>query len=85
MVDTLAELLLSKGTTRSTAFIALTSRPFDSPIRIGLPIHLHHMDLTDPASIDRVILEAEPDEIYNLAAQSPCGYQLPDARTHDGK
>ena len=73
----LAELLLSKGYEVHGTYRP-TSRPFDSPIR-GLPIHLHHMDLTDPASIDRVILEAEPDEIYNLAAQSHVGtsFQMP--------
>ena len=73
----LAELLLAKGYEVHGTYRP-TSRPFDSPIR-GLPIHLHHMDLTDPASIDRVMLDADPDEIYNLAAQSHVGtsFQMP--------
>ena len=31
---------------------------------------LHHGDLTDATSLIRIIQETEPDEIYNLAAQS---------------
>ena len=31
---------------------------------------LHHGDMTDTSSISRIISECEPDEIYNLAAQS---------------
>ncbi len=33
-------------------------------------IKLHHADVTDSSSINRLIDEIEPDEIYNLAAQS---------------
>ena len=33
-------------------------------------IQLHYGDLTESSSITRVIKEIEPDEIYNLAAQS---------------
>lgn len=32
--------------------------------------HLHHGDLTDSSSLLRIIQETQPDEIYNLAAQS---------------
>ena len=32
--------------------------------------HLHHGDLTDSMSLVRVIQQIEPDEIYNLGAQS---------------
>ncbi|MBC8724705.1 GDPmannose 4,6-dehydratase [Paraburkholderia sp. MM5496-R1] len=32
--------------------------------------HLHHGDLTDSSSILRIIQRVQPDEIYNLAAQS---------------
>ena len=31
---------------------------------------LHHGDLTDSSSLIRIIQEVQPDEIYNLAAQS---------------
>lgn len=33
-------------------------------------IHLHYGDLTDSASITRVLEKVRPDEVYNLAAQS---------------
>ncbi|MDD3245393.1 MAG: GDP-mannose 4,6-dehydratase [Methanosarcina sp.] len=33
-------------------------------------IHLHYSDLTDYADLIRIIQEVQPDEIYNLAAQS---------------
>ena len=32
--------------------------------------HLHHGDLTDASSLLRIIQQTQPDEIYNLAAQS---------------
>lgn len=31
---------------------------------------LHHGDLTDSPSLIRIIQQTQPDEIYNLAAQS---------------
>jgi len=34
---------------------------------------LHHGDMTDSSSLLRIIKEIEPDEIYNLAAQSHVG------------
>jgi GDPmannose 4,6-dehydratase len=33
-------------------------------------ITLHYMDLTDPISVESIINELKPDEIYHLAAQS---------------
>ena len=33
-------------------------------------INLHYGDLTDSSSLVRIIAEVQPDEIYNLAAQS---------------
>lgn len=33
-------------------------------------IHLHYSDLTDSASLTRILQQVEPDEVYNLAAQS---------------
>lgn len=32
--------------------------------------HLHYGDMTDPLSLERVLCEVQPDEVYNLAAQS---------------
>jgi GDPmannose 4,6-dehydratase len=36
----------------------------------SVKMHLHFGDMTDTSSIVRIIKETEPDEIYNLAAQS---------------
>lgn len=36
----------------------------------GLKFFLHHGDLTDSSSLLRILQEVQPDEIYNLAAQS---------------
>ncbi|MBY0383411.1 MAG: GDP-mannose 4,6-dehydratase [Xanthobacteraceae bacterium] len=36
----------------------------------GLDFTLHHGDLTDSSSLIRIVQEVQPDEIYNLAAQS---------------
>lgn len=36
----------------------------------GAPFYLHHADMTDSSSLVRIIQEVQPDEIYNLAAQS---------------
>jgi len=36
----------------------------------GVRLFLHHGDMTDSSSLLRVIRQTQPDEIYNLAAQS---------------
>ncbi len=36
----------------------------------GKPFYLHHGDMTDSSSLVRIIQQVQPDEIYNLAAQS---------------
>lgn len=36
----------------------------------GVRFHLHYGDLTDATNLIRIIQEVQPDEIYNLAAQS---------------
>jgi GDPmannose 4,6-dehydratase len=66
----LAEQLLDKGyqvhgvVRRSSSFN--TSR-ID---HIYKDIHLHYGDVTDTSSVNRLLEQIEPDEIYNLAAQS---------------
>ncbi len=68
----LAELLLGKGyevhgiTRRSS--ISNTGR-IDHLIASG-SVQLHDGDLTDSSSLIRIIRMVQPDEIYNLAAQS---------------
>jgi len=36
----------------------------------GIRLFLHHGDMTDSSSLIRIIQQVQPDEIYNLAAQS---------------
>ena len=73
----LAEFLLNKGyevhgIKRRTSLIN-TSRIdhlFQDKHEPNLKFILHHGDLTDSTSLIRIIQEVQPDEIYNLAAQS---------------
>lgn len=73
----LAEFLLSKGYAvhglRRRTSLFNTGRIdhlyHDAHDR-GIDLTLHHGDLTDSSSLTRVIQEVQPDEIYNLAAQS---------------
>ncbi len=73
----LAELLLDKGyevhgiKRRSSLFNTdridhLYLDPHEEDVRF----FLHHGDLTDSSNLIRIIQQVQPDEIYNLAAQS---------------
>ena len=70
----LTDLLLGKGYTvhgikRRTSLIN-TDR-IDHVIEKHHPnFHLHYGDMTDSSNIIRIIQQTQPDEIYNLAAQS---------------
>lgn len=72
----LAELLLNKGYDvhgiRRRSSLMNTQRidhlVFDKSI--ANRFHLHYGDMTDSSSILRIIQQVQPDEIYNLAAQS---------------
>jgi len=73
----LAELLLSKGYVvhgikrRSSSFN--TSRIesiYQDPHEADQRFILHYGDMTDSTNLIRVVQECQPDEIYNLAAQS---------------
>ena len=76
----LAEFLLSKGYAvhgikrRASSFNTdridhLYQDPHESDVRL----RLHYGDLTDSTNLIRIIQEVQPDEIYNLAAQSHVG------------
>src|SRR6056300_61154 len=43
---------------------------FKDPHEKDVKLILHHSDMTDSSSLTRIIQEVQPDEIYNLAAQS---------------
>ena len=73
----LAELLLNKGYVvhgikrRSSSFnTGRIDHLYHDPHFKGLPFYLHYGDLTDATNLIRIIQEVQPDEIYNLAAQS---------------
>ncbi|MFT5336843.1 MAG: GDPmannose 4,6-dehydratase [Sphingobacteriales bacterium] len=73
----LAELLLEKGyevhglKRRSSLFnTARIDHLYQDPHETNVRFFLHYSDLTDSTSILRLIKEIQPDEIYNLAAQS---------------
>ncbi len=73
----LAEFLLSKGyevhgIKRRTSLINTDriDHLYQDPHEINKKLILHHGDLTDATCLIRIIKEVQPDEIYNLAAQS---------------
>jgi GDPmannose 4,6-dehydratase len=73
----LAELLLGKGYAvhgikrRSSSFnTARVDHLYHDPHEKGVPFQLHYGDLTDATNLIRLVQEIQPDEIYNLAAQS---------------
>ena len=73
----LAEFLIKKGyivhgIKRRSSLIntARIDHLYEDPHVQNRKFILHHGDLTDSTSIIRIIQEVQPDEIYNLAAQS---------------
>ena len=73
----LTEFLLSKGYVvhgikrRASSFnTARIDHLYQDPHMQGVRLFLHHGDLTDSSNLVRIIQQTQPDEIYNLAAQS---------------
>ena len=73
----LAEFLLKKGYVvhgiKRRSSLINTDRIdhlYQDPHQTNRKFILHHGDLTDSTSLIRIIQEVQPDEIYNLAAQS---------------
>ncbi|MFZ5704549.1 MAG: GDP-mannose 4,6-dehydratase [Pseudomonadota bacterium] len=73
----LAELLIEKGyevhgiKRRSSSFnSARIDHLIDEPQSSGRKLHLHYGDMTDSTNLIRIVQLVQPDEIYNLAAQS---------------
>ena len=76
----LAELLLEKGyevhgiKRRASSFnTERIDHLYQDPHERGVRLHLHYGDLTDASNLIRIIQQVQPDEIYNLAAQSHVG------------
>lgn len=66
----LAELLISKGY-EVYGIVRRNSVPENQDIRIrGKGVITHYGDLLDPYSLNRILQEVDPDEVYNLGAQS---------------
>lgn len=73
----LAEFLLEKGyevhgvKRRSSSFnTERVDHLYNDPHERDTNFHLHFGDLTDATNLIRLVQETQPDEIYNLAAQS---------------
>jgi GDPmannose 4,6-dehydratase len=73
----LAEFLLSKGymvhglKRRASSFnTSRIDHLYQDPHEKNVRLKLHYGDLTDSTNLIRIIQEVQPDEIYNLAAQS---------------
>jgi GDPmannose 4,6-dehydratase len=73
----LAELLLEKGyevhgvIRRSSSFnTGRIDHLYNDPRYAGSKFSLHYGDVTDTSNINRLLEKIEPDEVYNLAAQS---------------
>lgn len=73
----LAELLLEKGyevhgvIRRSSSFnTGRIDHLYNDPKYAGTKFFLHYGDVTDTSNINRLLEKIEPQEVYNLAAQS---------------
>jgi GDPmannose 4,6-dehydratase len=73
----LAELLLEKGyevhgiKRRASSFnTTRVDHLYQDPHDKGRRFFLHYGDMTDASNLTRIVQEVQPDEIYNLAAQS---------------
>ena len=73
----LAELLLEKGyevhgiKRRASSFnTSRVDHLYQDPHEKNVRFKLHYGDMTDATNLIRIVQEVQPDEIYNLAAQS---------------
>ena len=73
----LAELLIKKGYKvhgiKRRSSIIKTDRIdhiYEDPHNKDIKFSLHYGDMTDSSNLNRIVEEVNPDEIYNLAAQS---------------
>ena len=73
----LAEFLLKKGyevhgiIRRSSSFnTGRIDHIYEDPHKKGVHLKLHYGDLNDASSVKQIVRTVDPDEIYNLAAQS---------------
>ena len=76
----LAEMLIKEGyevhgiKRRASSFnTQRIDHIYEDPHDSGAKLRLHYGDLSDSSNLSRIISEVEPDEIYNLGAQSHVG------------
>ncbi len=83
----LTELLLEKGyevhgiIRRSSSFnTGRIDHLYNNPKILNKKLFLHYGDLVDTSNLNRLLEKIEPDEIYNLAAQShvKVSFEIPD-------
>ncbi len=83
----LTEILLEKGyevhgiIRKSSSFnTGRIDHLYSDPNVLDKSLFLHYGDLIDPSSLNRLLEKIEPDEIYNLAAQShvKVSFDIPD-------
>lgn len=83
----LTEILLEKGyevhgiIRRSSSFnTGRIDHLYESPEILNKKLFLHYGDLVDTSNLNRLLEKIEPDEIYNLAAQShvKVSFEIPD-------
>lgn len=83
----LTEILLEKGyevhgiMRRSSSFnTGRINHLYNDPEILNKRLFLHYGDLVDTSSLNRLLEKIEPDEIYNLAAQShvKVSFEIPD-------
>jgi GDPmannose 4,6-dehydratase len=83
----LTEILLKKGyrvhgiIRRSSSFnTGRIDHLYENPDLLNKKLFLHYGDLVDTSNLNRLLEKIEPDEIYNLAAQShvKVSFQIPD-------
>src|SRR6266478_4850038 len=83
----LAEFLLNNGYVvhgikrRSSSFnTGRVDHLYQDPHETGVRFVLHYGDMTDATSLIRIVQDTQPDEIYNLAAQShvPVSFETPE-------
>src|SRR5664280_3586211 len=85
----LAELLLAKGYAvhgvkrRSSSFnTGRVEHLYEDPHTPDPHFVLHYGDMTDATNLIRIVQETQPDEIYNLAAQSHVQVSFAVSYTH---
>ena len=86
----LAELLLEKGyevhgiiRRASTFNTQRIDHIYQDPHEKNVKLKLHYGDMTDSSNLSRLVEKINPDEIYNLAAQSHVGtsFEIPEYTT----